>query len=146
MKKIIILIVLIGATAGIAVMHGCKTTKVHKNSPEYAAEQFMKHLGLMEIQEARKYASSNTQKVLDMLEVLLEMSKEKGADTVIQKREFRMEVVSVDIDKNVAVVTFRAAERGNVQTLDMVRENKKWLVDIKKEKPNLDVLPKMEGQ
>jgi hypothetical protein len=77
--------------------------------------------------------------MIDMLDMLMEYSKQKGADTILKKKDVQVQIVKTAIDGNHAVVTY-LNEKGKEQTMDLLKENGKWLVDMRKEMPNLDGL------
>jgi hypothetical protein len=129
--KITILLILLGGTFGILA---CKTSKAKANSPEAVATKFLKHLAAYEFDECRKLGNDNTGKMIDMLQVLVEMSKEKGNDSILIAKERTITIVKTAVDGKVAVVTY-LDESGIEQKLDMVKEEGKWLVDMKKETP-----------
>jgi len=129
--KILLVAVLLGSAC---CMSACKTAKTKANSPEAVAKKFLKHLSLYEFAECRELGNSNTDKMIDMLEVLMDLSKEKGQEGQLEKKEREITVVKTAIDGKVAVVTY-LDEKGIEQTLNMVKEDGKWLVDMKKEMP-----------
>ena len=116
------------------LVSACKTTSYKSNSPEAVATKFMKHLGAWEFDEARKLGTYNTNKYLDLLQTLIELSKEKGQEGVLEKKEINIKIIDTKRDGNTAVVSYMS-EDGSVQTLNLVKEKGKWLVDMKKEIP-----------
>lgn len=143
MKKIFFLAIAAISLAGVLTLPACKTAKMRKNSPENVAVQFLKHMAMLEFDEARKLGTENTGRLLDMLDMLVELSKEKGQDAVLEKKEINVEVTKVAIDGNRAVVNYKG-EDGKELTMDLVKEKGKWLVDMKKEGFNLDGLNNSE--
>jgi hypothetical protein len=134
-KLIIPLFLLALLAAGLMIPSACKTTKAKANSPEAVAVKFLKSLAAGDFTTCRELGNDNTDKMIDMLDVLKSLSKDKGADSLFNKtREIEVTVVKTVVDKDVAVVTY-LDEKGVPQTMDMVREDGKWLVDMKKENP-----------
>jgi hypothetical protein len=144
MKTIIKSLLLLAIPAilfcAFAVNSGCRTSKQHDNTPESVAVRFLQYMGKFEFEEARKISTEKTHRMLDMLDMLMDISKEQGKDSLLQKKDIHVEVTNVAIDKNVAVVKYKN-ETGQEQSIDLLKENGKWLVDLKKETPNLQNLP-----
>jgi hypothetical protein len=124
----------------MAFSYSCRTSRGREGSPQAVAEKFLMHMGRFEFEEARKLGTEKTNRLIDMLEVLMDLSKEKGKDSIFQKKDIQVEVLKVAVDGNVAVVTYRN-EKGKEQMLDLLKEKGKWLVDLKKESPNLNDIP-----
>ena len=139
MKRPFILVFLAFLVISFCMNSGCRTTKNSEKSPAGVTARFLKLLGNFEFDEARKLGTEKTNRVIDMLDMLLELSKEKGADTILKKKDINVEIVKTAIDGDHALVTYRN-EQGKEQTMDLVKEKGKWLVDMKKEMPNLDGL------
>jgi hypothetical protein len=110
----------------------CKTAQQKANSPGAVATKFMKHLGALEFDEARKLCTESSQRMIDMLQSLYELGVKQGADQSLEKQEVVVNIVNVAIDGNAAVVTYTDKDE-KVQTIDLVKEKGKWLVDMKKE-------------
>ncbi len=124
------LIVLLSAT--VVGFVACKTSQPKANSPEAVAVKFLKHLANYEFDKCRELGNDNTDKMIDMLEVLKDLSKEKGADSIFTVRERNITVVKTAVDGKVAVVTY-LDENGKEQRLEMEKEDGKWMVNMKKE-------------
>jgi hypothetical protein len=140
MKRLFILAIPVFLILVISLNYSCRTSKNRENTPESVATRFLQHLGKFEFDEARLLGTEKTNRMIDMLEVLMDLSKEKGGDTVLVKKDINVEIEKVAVDGQVAVVTFKN-EEGKSQTIDLVKEKGKWLVDMKKETPNLNGLP-----
>lgn len=136
MKKntLFLLIGLITVACLCGGIAACTTTKVKAKSPEGVATKFLKCLSNYEFDKCRELGNDNTDKMIDMLEVLKDLSKEKGADSLFVKKDRTITIKNTAIDGKVAVVSY-LDETGKEQRLDMVKEDGKWLVDMKKETP-----------
>lgn len=145
LKRPVLIAILTIILCSVIIGLGCKTPKNKQNSPESVAVRFLGHLGQFEFDDARKLGTDNTNRLIDMLEVLMQLSEEKDTNQIIQKKDIDIEVIKVAVDGNVAVITYKG-EDGKMQMLDMVKEDRKWLVDLKKETPGLDALPGMNKQ
>jgi hypothetical protein len=139
MKRPLIIIFLASLVISISLNPGCRTTKNSERSPAGVTVRFLQYMGKFDFEEARKLGTEKTNRLIDMLDMLVEISKEKGADTIMKKKDIQVEIVKTAIDGNNAVVTY-LNEQGKEQTMDLVKEKGKWLVDMKKEMPNLDGL------
>lgn len=127
MKNILLIFAL-----SMLTLTACKTGGSKANSPEGVARKFLNHLAAMEFDEARKLGTENTRQMLDLLQSLVDIAKDKGADQIKAKDGSDIEIIKTAVDGNTAVVTYKDAE-GKEQSLDLVREKGKWLVDMKKE-------------
>lgn len=116
------------------VLNACKTSRVRANTPESVARRFLEHLSMYEFDECRELGNANTDKMIDMLQVLMDLSKEKGQEGTFEKKQREITILKTAVDGKAAVVTYLDAN-GKEQTLDLVREDGKWLVDMKKEAP-----------
>ena len=110
----------------------CKTTGKKSNKPEAVAVRFIKHLSAFEFDEAKALGTQNTCNLIDMLQSLYELGIKQGTDMDQISKEVEVEVIKVAVDGNAAVVTY-LDEDGKEQTIDLVKEKGKWLVDLKKE-------------
>jgi len=114
----------------------CKTASQKENKPAAVATKFLNHLRMFEFDEARKYGTEATGKMLDMFSMMLEMSKKNGKEPDTPPKAIDIQVVKTAIDGKNAVVTYKN-EEGKEQQLDLVKVKGKWLVNMKKETPAL---------
>jgi len=91
---------------------------------------------MFEFDEARKLGTETTGTMLDMMLMMLELSKKNNKDASFQKKEVDIEIVKTAIDGKNAVVTYKT-EEGKEQQIDLVKVKGKWLVNMKKEMPTL---------
>jgi hypothetical protein len=140
MKRSLILVFFAIIVIALSLNFACKTTQNSEKSPAGVTTKFIKCLAKFELDDARKLGTEKTGRMIDMLDMLVELSKEKGADSVLKKKDVQVEILKTAIDGNHAVVTYRN-DQGKEQTMDLIKEKGKWLVDMKKEMPNMDALP-----
>lgn len=107
----------------------CRILGFSKNKPEIVAYEFLDHLQKLEYADAKKYGTDNTNQILEMMESLLAVVADsqdkptpKNAEIIIQK---------CNVDGDVAVCSYTTD--GVEEKINLVKEDGKWLVDIKKE-------------
>ena len=118
----------------ISICISCKTQAKKENKPAAVATKFIKHLRMFEFEEARKLGTETTGKMLDMLSMMLELSKKNNKDASLEKKEVTIEIVKTAIDGKNAVVTYKN-EDGKDAQIELVKVKGKWLVNMKKEMP-----------
>jgi hypothetical protein len=94
------------------------------DKPEVVAEKFLNHLGKKEFAEAKKLATKESAAAIDMMESL---TKTDASDTKAKM----IEKVSCKEDGDKASCSYN--EDGDSKTLDLVKKDGKWLVEMKKE-------------
>ena len=122
--------------AGILILlfipSACKNHGSKTNKPEVVAVSFIKHLSAFEFDKAKALGTQNTCNMIDILQSLYDLGIKQGTDMGQISKEVEVEVVRVAVDGDAAVVTY-LDENGKEQTIDLIKEKGKWLVDLKKE-------------
>jgi hypothetical protein len=96
------------------------------DSPSQVAEKFLTHINKMEFKEAKKYATKPTGEILDMIAGMAGMmGEQEGPKSVTIKSE------TIDGDK--ATVTYRSEGKEEDETLNLLKEDGKWLAHMSKE-------------
>ncbi|HEX5001923.1 MAG TPA: DUF4878 domain-containing protein [Bacteroidia bacterium] len=98
------------------------------NKPSAVASSFLSAVNDKNYEAARKYATPETGKLIDLMEQLQKMST---ATDSIAPVDF--EVVSEKIDGDKAVVTFKEKGSDDSQTINLIKSNDKWLVSLSKQ-------------
>lgn len=93
------------------------------NAPKDAARAFTEHISKGQISEAKKYATLDTGKMLDMMSSM-------GGVPVDSTFHFIFIDQSIEGDK--AVVRFREKADGDVGSVDLVKIDGKWKVNMHK--------------
>ena len=106
----------------ILLLMGCSG-----NSPEKSAEKFLNAFNEKNYEEARKYATPETIKLVDLMENLSKMSA--SADSVSHPK---IEVLESKIEGDSAMVTFREKGSDETEELKLKKIDGKWLVHITK--------------
>ncbi len=96
-----------------------------KNSPEAVAETFLGHLNKKEYAEAKKLGTENTKQMLDMMESVGSMGAKAEA------KDVKIENLKCTTEADKAKCTYKA--EGKDETIDLVKQDGNWLVDMKKE-------------
>lgn len=94
------------------------------SSPETVAKNFTENLAKGKVDEAKKYATESTGKMLDFASSLGELPINPN---------FKFEMIENSIDNNRAKVTFINQE-GEKETIELVKIDGKWLVHMESNK------------
>lgn len=94
------------------------------SGPEKAAESFVENLAKGKVEEAKKYATEPTGKMIDLTSAF-------GGLPI--NPNYKFEVVEKTIDGNKATVTFKN-EEGETNSFELVKIDGKWLVHIESKK------------
>jgi hypothetical protein len=108
----------------IATLLSCSNKS---NTPEAVAEKFLNHLNKQEYSEAKKLGTQATGEYLDMLESQKKATDEELESPVITE-------LSCDERENEAFCTYKT--NGETQSINLVKQEDQWLVDMKKETPS----------
>ncbi len=100
------------------------------DSPMQVAKMFMKRLLSKEFDDAKQYATKETQFLLSMMGSLISMNKDLY-QKMTEKRYDLIEWHAAEIDGDKAIVKYDID--GKTEQLDLVKENDKWKVEFKKE-------------
>jgi hypothetical protein len=90
-------------------------------SPKSTAKSFAENLAHGKITEAKKYATEQTGKILDI-------ASSRGAFHVIPNYQFIF--VEQSVDGNKATVKFKGAKDGEVEELYLVKVDGQWKVHV----------------
>ncbi len=101
------------------------------NTPEAVAEKFLGHLNKQEYAEAKKLGTEATGEYLDMLASLSEMAPEEEVEAP------EITDLTCEEQEETAVCTYKTD--GETQTINLVKEEDKWLVNMTKEDPMGDM-------
>lgn len=109
-------------SAFLLVVVSCSTG----DSPESVAEKFLKEVHKMQFDEAKKYSTQETAKMLEMMSSLMLMSPGKE----IPEKKFT--ILEEDIKGDVATVKYQQ-EGKEAEFIKLVKRDGKWLVSVSKE-------------
>jgi hypothetical protein len=115
----------ISAILGFVLIVSCSN-----NSPKSVAESFLKAMNKMDFEEAKKYGTDDTGKMLDMLSGFTKMMPDSA------KKETKSEIVSEKIDGDKATVTYKDDGKSEEQVLNLVKIDNKWKVAMSKDNMN----------
>lgn len=110
------------ALLAVVFLNSCSS-----NSPEKVAEKFLNHLNKKEYAEAKKLATKESESWIDM------MSSVGTGDAKEQKEPGKIEDLKCKTDADKSVCTYK--QDGKEETLNLIKQGDKWLVDMKKENP-----------
>ncbi len=118
----ILSILAVAATALFAACGGGSAT------PSDVASKFLTHIDKKEFKEAKDYGTKATGELLDMVASMASMMPKEDPKGFTIKEE------KIDGDK--ATVTYRSNGKEADETLNLVKEDGKWLVSMSKEDLN----------
>jgi len=122
MKKLLTVAVI---ALAVITMNACKSS----DTPEKVAEKFLNHINKKEFAEAKKIATPESAASIDMLESFAKMGGEQTKETKIENMKCK-----IDGDKAACDYT----ENGEAKKLDLIKKDGKWLVEMKKESPDMN--------
>lgn len=103
------------------------------DGPKEVATKFLTHINAMEFEEAKQFGTKETNELLDMLKGFAAMGGEE------QKPEATaFEIKDAKEEGETATVTYRSEGSEEDETLNLVKQDGKWLVNISKEDMNKD--------
>jgi hypothetical protein len=101
-----------------------------KSDPKEVSKNFLNALGQMDYETAKKYGTSETGKMLDMLSSFSGMMP----DSVKNKaKEAKIEIKSAKEDGDKCEVVYTTTDKAGDQTLNLVKKEGKWLVNMSKD-------------
>ncbi|MBL0342098.1 MAG: DUF4878 domain-containing protein [Bacteroidetes bacterium] len=98
------------------------------DSPKKTAEKFLNAFNQRNFPEARKYATIETNKLVDLMENLSKMSQ--TSDSTSGKK---IEIIDERIEGEVAYVTFKEEGATETEELKLKKVDGKWLAHVTKE-------------
>jgi len=102
----------------------------NQNTPKQAAEQFLSSTYRYDFETAKKVSTEKTKKMVDMYEQFAQ----NLPDSVKKKfGQIKYDIKSVKEDSATAYVTYTTSEYPQEQTLHLVKQKGKWLVEWTKE-------------
>lgn len=102
-------------------------TACSSNTPSAVAEKFTTALAKGKIEEAKKYSTEPTAKLLDMVSSM-------AGNKMIQT-DFKFTVVSEEINGDLATVTYtKGGEENEEDTIDLVKIDGNWKVSMAPQK------------
>jgi len=97
------------------------------NSPKKAAQNFLNAFNEKKFDEARKYSTPETIKLIDLMENLTKMTE--STDSIVAGK---IEITSERIEGDSAFVSFKE-EGGTEEVLKLLKVDGEWLVHITKQ-------------
>lgn len=111
------------------IFGGCKIFESGKNKPEHVAYQFLDHLQKLEYADAKKYSTTETDQILDMMESLLALAPDNEDKPMPQNAVIIIQKCEISGDDAICRYTTDGVE----DKINLVREDGQWLVNISKE-------------
>ena len=119
-------------TAILVITFSCRFLGFEKkNTPEYAAKAFLTHFQKLEIDKDSEYGTENTKTIIQLFKGILSLVP----DSTKNENNFSNIIIKYCVkDKNTAVCHYIANEKE--ETINLLKIDGKWLVDLKKEQKN----------
>ncbi len=108
----------------LVLVSGCS---MFNDSPSKVAENFLNAIDQQRFDDAQKFATPETVKMLDVLAGFAKMTKKK------EKSEMhRFEILNEEIVEDTATVIYKVKDEDGEQSLKLVKVEGKWLVSLSK--------------
>jgi len=130
MKK---LLTLAAIAIAVVAMNACKSS----DSPEKVAEKFLNHINKKEFAEAKKLVTPESEATIDMWENFSKMGGETSKESKIENLKCKISEETVE-GKKIEKATCEYTDNGEPKELNLVKKDGKWLVEMKKETPDLN--------
>jgi ribosomal protein L33 len=115
----------------------CKTFKKDDaKSPEAITVKFLTLMSQMEFEKAKQFGTYKTGQMLDVFILALSSAKKKDSAFKVEKKEVNIIILKCEKQGDFAVVTYSSNE-GKQDRMELVKQDGRWLVDLKKESPQL---------
>jgi hypothetical protein len=133
MKKVLSLVLVFAA---VVSFNSCKKA----NTPEAVAEAYLTHIAKMEFEKAKEFVTEESKTTIDFLAQMASMAgeeaKKEAANAKIEIKDMKCEVTE---DKAVCNCIVVNGEKEEKETLNLVKQGDKWLVNQSKEGPGMDM-------
>ncbi len=96
-----------------------------KNTPKEVAHTWLLGFNRMEFDQAMKVSTNDTKNLLSSLQELTEAVSDSGK---AELKKITVNIKNVKEDGDKAVVTYVSSDNPREQTLNLVKQNDKWLV------------------
>lgn len=128
MKKVLSLVLVFVA---VVSFNSCKKS----NTPEAVAEAYLTHIAKMEFDKAKELVTEESKETIDFLAQMSGMAGDEAKKAAEQKVEIKDMKCEVKDDKAVCNCKEKKGDKEEAKTLNLVKQNDKWLVEQKKEQP-----------
>ncbi len=128
MKKVLSLVLVFVA---VVSFNSCKKS----NTPEAVAEAYLTHIAKMEFDKAKELVTEESKGTIDFLAQMSGMAGDEAKKAAEQKVEIKDMKCEVKDDKAVCNCKVKTGDKEEAETLNLVKQNDKWLVEQKKEQP-----------
>ena len=111
----------------------CQLIKKKTESPEFVAKTFLEHIQKLEFEEAKEYSTEETKMMLTFFTSITELVPDSERVPAV---ETDVIIQNCILQGETAQCSYTANNKN--QTIDLLKQDGKWLVDMKKEdsKPN----------
>jgi len=99
-------------------------------SPGDVALKFLNSLSKLNYKEAKKYGTVETNKLLDMMSSFSTMIPDSIKES---KKHIKIEILSSNIQDTKCTVTYQASYHNGIQSLNLIKQQDRWLVFLSKE-------------
>lgn len=133
MKKVLSLVIVFAA---VVSFNSCKKA----NTPDAAAEAYLTNIAKMDFEKAKEFVTEDSKATINFLAQMAGMAgeeaKKEAANAKVEIKDMKCEVTE---DKAVCSCMVVNGEKEEAETLNLVKENDKWLVVQTKENPEMDM-------
>lgn len=105
-------------------------TSCSSNSPKSVAKKFLTSFYQLDFDAAKKVSTDDTKKMLDMFQQLAPMMPDSSKQ---QLKKIKISIKDEKTEGDKSTVTYVTSDNPKDQTLHLVKQNKKWLVQWSKQ-------------
>jgi hypothetical protein len=121
----------------LAFLISCKTfIKNDSKSPEGVAVKFLTCMSRMEFEQAKQYGTLKTGQLLDVFIMAMAAAKKNDSTFKAEKKEVDIIILKCEKQGDFSVVHYSSGDKKE-DRIDLVKQDGRWLVDLKKESPQL---------
>ena len=118
-------------------LSSCKIFKKDDSkNPEAVVVKFLTFMGRLDFENAKLYGTAKTGQLLDIFSYAVATAKKTDSINKFEKRDLKVKVIKCEKQGDFAVVTY-SSNQTQQDRIDLVKQNGKWLIDLKKESPQL---------
>jgi len=120
------------------ILYSCKVyNKDDSKQPDAVAVKFLTCMSQLKFDEAKKYGTPKTNQMLEVFIMTMDAQKKKDSTFVPQTKDLKIEILKCEKQGGFAIVTYKTTETPE-DKLELVKQDGKWYVDLKKEGLNLN--------
>ena len=90
----------------------------------------------MDFEQAKQYGTLKTGQMLDVFIMAMSAAKKNDSTYKVEKKDVKIKIVKCEKQGDFAVIHYISDDKKE-DRIDLVKQNGRWLVDLKKESPQI---------